>query len=282
MKRLSILAAILCIIAAPLTARSRLETVTLHSQLLNADKSCTVYLPDGYDRDTTRRYPILYLLHGASDTHTAWTEKGNMRQIADEAFAAGRAYPMVIVMPDASGEGENHTGLHMGYFDVPGWPYERFFFEEFMPQIESRYRVLADKQHRAIAGLSMGGGGTAVYALRHPELFGSACSMSGLLDLFPSPRNYDNDFQRSVVENSPVARLRTMTDQEVEQARTIRWWVDCGDDDFLWKSNVDFYTLMRERNIPVQYRMRDGGHTWHYWQQVLADILTFFSIGFDE
>lgn len=84
-----------------------------------------------------------------------------MRQIADEAFAAGLAHPMVIVMPDASGEGENHTGLHMGYFDVPGWPYERFFFEEFMPQIESRYRILADKQHRAIAGLSMGGGATA-------------------------------------------------------------------------------------------------------------------------
>ncbi|WP_122120508.1 alpha/beta hydrolase [Alistipes megaguti] len=281
MKCLSILAAILCF-AAPLTAKSRLETLTLHSQLLNADKSCTVYLPDGYDCDTTRSYPILYLLHGASDTHTAWTEKGNMRQIADEAFAAGLAHPMVIVMPDASGEGENHTGLHMGYFDVPGWPYERFFFEEFMPQIESRYRILADKQHRAIAGLSMGGGGTAAYALRHPELFGSACSMSGLLDLFPSPRNYDNDFQRSVVENSPVAQLRAMTDQEVEQARTIRWWVDCGDDDFLWKSNVAFYTLMRERNIPVQYRMRDGGHTWRYWQQVLADILTFFSIGFDE
>ena len=73
MKCLSILAAILCF-AAPLTAKSRLETLTLHSQLLNADKSCTVYLPDGYDCDTTRRYPILYLLHGASDTHTAWTE----------------------------------------------------------------------------------------------------------------------------------------------------------------------------------------------------------------
>ena len=77
MKHLLILAATLCL-AAPLTARSRLETVTLHSELLNADKSCTVYLPDGYDRDTTRRYPVLYLLHGASDTHTAWVEKGNI------------------------------------------------------------------------------------------------------------------------------------------------------------------------------------------------------------
>lgn len=281
MKRLSILAAILCF-AAPLTAQSRLETYTLHSDLLNADKSCTVYLPDGYDRDTTRHYPILYLLHGASGCHTDWSVKGNMRQIVDEAIAAGMAHPMVIVMPDAAGEGENYTGEHMGYFDVEGWPYERFFFEEFLPAVESRYRIEADKQHRAIAGLSMGGGGTAAYALHHPELFGSACPMSGLLDIFPGPRDYDNAFQRSVVENSPVALLRKMTDQEVEAVRTIRWWVDCGDDDFLWKSNVAFYTLMRERNIPVQYRMRDGGHTWRYWQTVLADIVTFISIGFDE
>lgn len=281
MKHLLILAATLCL-AAPLTARSRLETVTLHSELLNADKSCTVYLPDGYDRDTTRRYPVLYLLHGASDTHTAWVEKGNMQQIADEAFAAGLAAPMVIVMPDASGEGKNHTGIHMGYFDVPGWPYERFFFEELLPEMEQRYRILGDKRHRAIAGLSMGGGGTAVYALRHPELFGSACTMSGLLDIFPSPRNYDNDFQRSVVENSPVARLRGMSDAELEAVRTVRWWVDCGDDDFLWRCNLDFYALMRERNVPIQYRMRDGGHSWHYWQKVLPDALTFFSIGFGE
>lgn len=281
MKRLLMFAATL-LAAAPLTAQSRLETITLHSELLNADKTCMVYLPDGYDSDTTRRYPILYLLHGASDTYTAWPVKGNMRQITDEAIAAGMAHPMVIVMPDASGEGDNHTGLHMGYFDVPGWPYERFFFEEFMPAMESRFRIQGDKQHRAIAGLSMGGGGTAVYALHHPELFGSACSMSGLLDRFPGPRNYDNAFQHSVVENSPVARLRGMSDEELKAVRTIRWWVDCGDDDFLWQSNIAFYSLMRERNIPVQYRMRNGGHTWRYWQTVLADVLTFFSIGFDE
>lgn len=281
MKRIPTLAALLCV-AAPLTAQSRLETFTLHSDLLNADKACTVYLPDGYDGDTSRRYPVLYLLHGASDTHTAWSEKGNVRQITDEAIAAGMACPMVIVMPDASGEGEHHTGKNMGYFDLPDWPYERFFFEEFMPAIESRYRIIADKRHRAIAGLSMGGGGTAVYALHHPELFGSACSMSGLLDVFPGPRNYDSKYKSAVELNSPAALLRNMSDEELEAVRSIRWWVDCGDDDFLWKCNVAFYSLMRERNVPLQYRMRDGGHTWRYWQTVLHDILTFFTVGFDE
>ena len=205
-----------------------------------------------------------------------------MRRITDETVASGMARPMIVVMPDASGEGPKRTGRHMGYFDVPGWDYERFFFEEFMPAVEKRYRIASDKAHRAVVGLSMGGGGTAVYALRHPELFGSACSMSGLLDMFPGRRSYDNAFQQSVADNSPVALLRGMTAEQLDGVRSVRWWVDCGDDDFLWKCNVDFYTLMRERDIPLQYRMRDGGHTWRYWQTVLPDALTFVSNGFGK
>ena len=128
----------------------------------------------------------------------------------------------------------------------------------------------------------MGGGGTAVYALRHPEVFGSACPMSGLLDALPGPRNYDDAFQQSVADNSPVAMLRQMPDDRLDGVRSVRWWVDCGDDDFLLKSNVDFYSLMRERNIPLQYRMRDGGHTWRYWETVLPDVLVFVSSGFGK
>lgn len=262
-------------------AQSRTEVYTFPSEVLGAEKSCTVYLPDGYDR-SQESYPVLYLLHGASGCHTDWTQKGDLRRIADEAIAAGMARPMIVVMPDASGEGPKRTGRHMGYFDVPGWDYERFFFEEFMPAVEKRYRIASDKAHRAVAGLSMGGGGTAVYALHHPELFGSACSMSGLLDMFPGRRSYDNAFQQSVADNSPVALLRGMTAEQLDGVRSVRWWVDCGDDDFLWKCNVDFYTLMHERNIPLQYRMRDGGHTWRYWQTVLPDALTFVSNGFGK
>lgn len=135
-------------------AQSRTEVYTFPSEVLGAEKSCTVYLPDGYDR-SQESYPVLYLLHGASGCHTDWTQKGDLRRIADEAIAAGMARPMIVVMPDASGEGPKRTGRHMGYFDVPGWDYERFFFEEFMPAVEKRYRIASDKAHRAVAGLSM-------------------------------------------------------------------------------------------------------------------------------
>lgn len=262
-------------------AQSRIETFTLHSQKLGVEKTCSVYLPDGYDRSDAR-YPVLYLLHGAYGCHTDWSKKGDMRLIADEAIASGTTRPMIVVMPDAAGEGANHGGKNMGYFDVPGWPYEQFFFEEFLPAVEKHYRIAADKGHRAIAGLSMGGGGSAVYALRHPELFGSACPISGLLDGFPNPRGYDSVFSRSVIDNSPVVLLRELPDDRLDAVRSVRWRVDCGDDDFLWKCNVDFYTLMRTRRIPLQYRMRDGGHTWRYWQSALAEILPFVSTGFER
>ena len=260
-------------------AQSRTEVYTFPSEVLGAEKSCTVYLPDGYDR-SQESYPVLYLLHGASGCHTDWTQKGDLRRIADEAIAAGMARPMIVVMPDASGTGENYTGDRMGYFDVPGWSYERFFFEEFVPAVERRYRICGDKARRAISGLSMGGGGTAVYALRHPELFGSACPMSGLLEAYGDPG--ENAFRRSVAENNPVQMVRDLSDAEAAAQRTVRWWVDCGDDDFLALANIHFYEAMRLRDIPLQYRMRDGGHTWRYWQTALHDILAFVSVGFAE
>ena len=151
MKKLLTTALLALTAALTAGAQSRTEVYTFPSEVLGAEKSCTVYLPDGYDR-SQESYPVLYLLHGASGCHTDWTQKGDLRRIADEAIAAGMARPMIVVMPDASGEGPKRTGKHMGYFDVPGWDYERFFFEEFMPAVEKRYRIASDKAHRAVAG----------------------------------------------------------------------------------------------------------------------------------
>lgn len=262
-------------------AKGVVEEFGVKSAVLGVEKNCTVYLPEGY-ADTDKRYPVLYLLHGAGGCHTDWTQRGYARRIIDETIASGMALPMIVVMPDASGEGEKRIGRNMGYFDVPGWSYERFFFEEFMPAVEKQYRIVGDKKHRAIAGLSMGGGGTAVYAMHHPELFGSACPLSGLLDAFTEARDYDPEFMRSVATTSPVVALRTLSDEQIEPLRSVRWWVDCGDDDFLYECNTAFYQLMRRRSIPLQYRVRDGGHTWRYWELALPDVLSFVSIGFAQ
>jgi enterochelin esterase-like enzyme len=252
--------------------RSRVEESTMQSKLLGRKKPYLVYLPAGYDANPDKKYPVLYLLHGASDTHTAWRDKGVMQVIADEHIASGLAHEMIIVMPDARGEGENNTGKNMGYFNQPGWPYEDHFFSEFIPYIEKTYRIIGDKRHRAVAGLSMGGGGSASYAQRHPEMFSSACPLSGALA----------GMSRGEGHVVPVAYVQNATNEQIAALRTVRWYVDCGDDDFLWAANVDFFRAMKERGVPLEYRMRNGAHNWEYWQTALPSVLTFISVGFSK
>ncbi len=144
----------------------------LPSKLLKSERKYAIYLPPDY-ATSERSYPVLYLLHGAGDNHTGWVQFGEVLNITDKAIRDGLATPMIIVMPDAD------TGRR-GYFnDVKGdWAYEDFFFQELMPAVEKKFRIKTEKRFRAVAGLSMGGGGSFMYALHHPELFSSACPLS--------------------------------------------------------------------------------------------------------
>ena len=145
------------------------------SKILKTDRNFAIYLPPDYDT-SQRSYPVLYLLHGAGDDQTGWVQFGEVMHIADMAISEGKITPMIIVMPDAFTN-------RLGYFnDIRGdWDFEDYFFEELMPYVEKTYRIKSEKRYRAIAGLSMGGGGSFVYALRHPELFSSACPLSAYI-----------------------------------------------------------------------------------------------------
>jgi enterochelin esterase-like enzyme len=191
---------------------------------------------------------------------------------------------MVIVMPDASGEGKDHNGLNFGYFDQTNWPYERFFIEEFIPYIERTYRIKADQRTRAIAGLSMGGYGTMFYTMRHPELFSSACPISARMSGTPYNKNrsYTDEYITTLDSLAGVKIAQSLSDEQVAALRKVRLRVDCGDDDYLFDGNIDFVRALRSHKIPVELRVRDGGHSWIYWQTALPDILTYVSIGFME
>lgn len=263
--------------------KSELISSKMTSKILGADKMYSVYLPAGYQTSGVK-YPVLYLLHGAWGNYQSWANEGNMKTIATRVIAEGLSLPMIIVMPDAAGEDENYGGKNMGYFNFKDWAYEDFFFKEFMPYIESTYRVAATKQMRAIAGLSMGGGGTMVYAQHHPELFGSACSLSGLVGYLNSSKvlRLSEEFRDVAIATSPVEYVKNATPQQLASLRTVRWWVDCGDDDYLAECNVNLYLAMLRQEVPLQYRMRDGAHTWEYWQVGLAQSMQFISIGFAD
>lgn len=271
--------------ALPAQTGKVMDNLSMPSKILKMDRKYAIYLPPDYE-SSQRSYPVLYLLHGAGDDQTGWVQFGEILHIADDAINAGTATPMIVVMPDAN------TGKRGYVNDVKGeWRYEDFFFDEFMPFIEKTYRIKGEKRYRAIAGLSMGGEGTFIYALHHPELFSSACPLSAAT----GPRNIEE------LQNYRLwAGVEGITDAEKEayfkkysvlnlienmpdnQKRAVRWYIDCGDDDFLYEGNALVHIAMRKKEIPHECRMRDGGHTWTYWRTALPTVLEFVSMSFHQ
>ncbi len=263
----------------PVVAGGRIVKGSVKSEILGVEKPYAVYLPEGYDQ-SKESYPVLYLLHGAMGNHESWIRNGDMQRIVDETLVGGGARDMVIVMPDARGTGEKCAGPNMGYFNIKDWAYEDYFFREFIPYIDKTYRTIASKEGRAIAGLSMGGGGATVYAQRHPEVFQASYSTSGLLDLYyylvqMHHKLYDVTWLWSVADTSPVKYLRHATPEQLEQLRTVRWMLDCGDDDRIIETNLSYFAEMKHANIPVEFRVRDGRHNWAFWKESLPQILRF-------
>lgn len=260
---------------------SRVEEYVVKSEVLGAERNYTVYLPAGYDNDKEKRYPVLYLLHGMDGTNKDWFDRGHVKDVMDQLTASGEADAMIIVSPDAGGS--VREGKWNGYFDMKGWNYEEFFFTEFLPMIEKNYRIKADKAHRAIAGLSMGGGGATSYAQRHSDMFGACYAMSALMHLPPADEDGVKEGNRMALLFDAAHRLSCVdyvvnADEDSKQAlRSVKWFVDCGDDDFLFDCNLDFYQEMRRAHIPCQLRVRDGGHTWEYWHSALYIALPWVS-----
>ncbi|WP_031527206.1 alpha/beta hydrolase [Dyadobacter crusticola] len=258
------------------------DQLSLPSKLLKSARKFAIYLPPDY-ATSERSYPVLYLLHGAGDDQTGWVQFGMAQHIADKAIADGTSAPMIIVMPDAN------TGRR-GYFnDVKGdWPYEDYFFKELIPFIEKKYRVKAEKEFRAVAGLSMGGGGTFMYALHHPELFVAACPLSastGPITMEDARKNLvrtnpdiaDSTVARYYERHSALALINNIPE---DQKKAVKWYIDCGDDDFLYEGNALVHIAMRKKEVPHEFRVREGAHNWKYWRESLPSVLEFVSQSF--
>ena len=292
MKRILFLLMACCLIALAAQAQfpgwgpqSKVLTDSIYSQVLKAHRAYTIYLPKSYEVAPEKKYPILYLLHGVMGTNEGWFRDQRAGEVLDQLIASGEACEMIVVSPN--GGGNIYAGAWNGYFNMPGWAYEDFFYQEFLPMIESKYRVIADKQHRAIAGLSMGGGGTTSYAQRHSDMYCAAYAMSALMNIpemgaMPSkePANPEDKMEilnKSVREHSCIDYVAQADEARKEQLRSVQWYVDCGDDDFLLDRNIEFVQAMHRAQIPLQFRVRDGGHTNEYWHTALFTCLPFVS-----
>ena len=266
-----------------------LDDLSLDSKILGGERKYAVYLPPDY-ATSQRRYPVLYLLHGGGDDQTGWVQFGEVLHIADKAINEGYATPMIIVMPDAN------TGRRGYSNDIRGeWRYEDLFFEEFIPFVEKTYRIKGEKRYRAVSGLSMGGEGTYLYALHHPELFSSACPLSaGTGPLMPAEtKNSVARFAQPVTGNPPDSLaieayyrshsvLSLVENMPEDRKKAVRWYIDCGDDDSLIDGNCLVNNAMHKNGIPREFRVRDGGHTWTYWRAALPEVLKFVSDAFHQ
>ena len=261
-----------------------MDNLSMPSKILKGDRKYAVYLPPDYET-SQRNYPVLYLLHGGGDDQTGWVQFGEVLNITDKAINEGKATPMIIIMPDAN------TGVR-GYFNnlKNDWRYEDFFFEELMPYVEKTYRIKGEKRFRAVAGLSMGGGGSFMYALHHPELFSSACPLSasvGALTVEAQKANFERTNQKGTdaeieayyKRHNAISLINEIKD---DQKKAVRWYIDCGDDDFLFEGNSLVHIAMRKKEIPHEFRIRDGAHSWSYWRTSLPTVLSFVSDAFHQ
>ncbi|KAA0226585.1 esterase family protein [candidate division KSB1 bacterium] len=265
------------------------EGLTLDSKIMGAKVRYTIYLPFDYET-SSRFYPVVYLLHGYTDNDMAWIQFGEAHLIADEAIASREIPPMIIVMPDAG------VSWYINNYNN-SVRYEDFFFQEFLPYIESHYRIRAEKNYRGIAGLSMGGFGTLVYIMRHPEQFVAGAALSSAVNTTEQFIAMDDRgwgrwptaiygagsgearITNHLLSYQPIRMAETV---DVEKLKSVRIYLDCGDDDYLTIGNAMLHVALTQRQIPHEYRVRDGSHAWSYWRSGLLEALKFIGASFHK
>lgn len=260
-----------------------LESLSFQSDKLGKKVAYSIYLPEDYNT-SQRTYPVLYLLHGHSDNETNWVQSGQVKTIADKAIANETAVPMIIVMPDA------WDTWYVNQYDGKA-PYEDMFFEELIPYMEKTYRIRSTKESRAIAGLSMGGYGSFLYSLHHPDMFSACAPLSAAV--------FDDNVMKARQGNSHKdlyfrlygpgleywkknSVLQILSESNENNLPRVRYYIDCGDDDHLLEGNFQVHKLMQEKKIPHEFRVRDGGHSWSYWRSALPEVLKFVSLSFSR
>jgi S-formylglutathione hydrolase FrmB len=267
-----------------------IEEQTVKSKALKRTVKYTIYLPADYET-ANRTYPVVYLLHGYTDDNTGWLQFGEVNRYADKAIADGTIPPMIIVMPNAD------SSWYINSYDGKE-KYEDFFIKEFIPHIEQAYRAKTDKRYRGVAGLSMGGYGTMIYAIKYPQLFSAAAALSAAVfpdeDLTSMPDdNYERVFgqlygrglkgkdrlSKTWEANSVLGLIQSKTTDDLNK---VRYWIDCGDDDGLSKGNSLMHIALMEKNVPHEFRVRDGAHNWTYWRTGITNALNFMGDSFRQ
>ena len=248
-------------------AQGTVARVDYYSKTLKRFRRMHIYTPPDYETNGDCSYPVLYLLHGATDADASWSTVGRAGIILDNLIASGRAQPMIVVMP------HGHTGpFRFGAppeenaFDRQMEEFSKDFMKEIKPLVETRYRVIADRAHRALAGLSMGGYQTLLVGFDHLDEFGYLGVFSS--GVFGIAGGMGADGPSDQWEK---ARATVLDDAKLKEGLKLVWFA-IGKEDFLLKTSQATVEMLKRHGFQVVSKETEGGHTWLNWRDYLAEF----------
>jgi S-formylglutathione hydrolase FrmB len=245
---------------------AKVDTAVTYSQSMKKNIKAVIITPDNYSKNTS--YDVVYLLHGYSGNYADWVKNAPVvKDLSDQ-------YNLILVCPDGN--------FGSWYFDSPvdsSWKYETYITKELIKYIDDHYSTNQSRKGRAITGLSMGGHGAFYLAFRHQDIFGAAGSMSGGVDIRPFPLNWDlgkrlgsfKDHPENWEKNTDINLVYLLT------PGSLAITFDCGTGDFFYGVNKELHEKLLERNIPHDFTVRPGGHTWSYWANSIQYQMLFFN-----
>lgn len=230
-----------------------MRTNWYESKSLGWLRRATVYVPAEYDQNPTKRYPVLYLLHGANNDETTWTRQGRANLILDNLIAAGKSLPFIVVMPFGYGVKDpmNPGGLNSTEL------FTKDLLNDLIPMIDGKYRTQADRDHRALIGLSMGGGQALTIGLNHLELFSHVGGFSAAI---------------RQPETFPTTFASLIKDADASNKKLHLLWFGCGTEDSLFQPAQEFDKFLTARKIKHTFRETHGAHTYMVWRRFLNEV----------
>jgi putative tributyrin esterase len=242
------------------------KDVTFRSASLNRDMPYRIYMPQKYAQSASR-FPVLYLLHGIYGNFKDWDTQSHLRQYAQNL-------DLIIVMPDGG------NNWYVNSATVPQNRYEDYVVKDLIVEVDGRYRTIASRESRAIAGLSMGGYGSLNLALKHPELFIFAGSMSGALNAPSDLGPRQPEFQASLLEafGPPGSTARNENDvfarlKQADVSRLPYIYLACGEGDAFIDLNRQFAAQLFEEHAQYEAHDAPGGHDWEFWDKSIKGML---------
>lgn len=222
------------------------QTVEYDSKSVGTKRKLLVYTPPGYSKD--KRYPVLYLLHGIGGTEREWADNGAPDVILDNLYADRKLVPMIVVMPNGRARANDRAEGNV-FASAPAFgEFDKDLLGSVIPYVDGHYPTIPDRDHRALAGLSMGGGQSLDFGLAHPETFAWVGGFSSAPNTFPPEKLVP----------------------DAEKAKTLRLlWISCGDKDGLIAISQNMHRYLKEKEVPHIWHVDSGAHSWPVWKNDL-------------